>query len=461
MTEELLYKSVGGWQLTSYIASGKSALVFKGERDGVVGAVKIFDPELIERFGEDVQTARISRELTLKNDSHDNLIGILDGGMCTIHKLYYVIMQYLDEPNLATVLSDVPRGRIWPLVSQVAAAARFLETKGLAHRDIKPENIAISRDFSHATLLDLGVIRPIGDSGLTDDEHRVFIGTLQYSSPEFLFRKEIDSQDGWRAVTFYQLGAVLHDLIMRRRIFQDFIHPYGLLVQMVEHQVPVIDAADVPPNLVLLAKNCLSKDPLHRLRFVKWEDFNVREMDDTSPAEAKERIRRRLQQNQATSPELVDVEAEREKRAVQRSLDQIRSLVHNSISEECIGSGLFPPLEIHDLLSPQLEAIVEVRFCASPEHGIRQLLHLLFSIKLLDRHSQAIQIRFVAALGDNGLTWDSSSDSRARPVFEGVLEESVLRKQLNNSLYITLDLAQRHSDTSNPEKTWLDPSIMP
>jgi len=75
-------------------------------------------------------------------------------------------------------------------------------------------------------LLDFGVLRPIGKPGLTDGTgHRSFIGTLQYSSPEFLLRKEEDSLLGWRAVTIYQIGGVLHDLVIRRPLFADFADP--------------------------------------------------------------------------------------------------------------------------------------------------------------------------------------------------------------------------------------------
>lgn len=48
LIKELTGKNIGGWQLSEYISSGKSALVFKGHKAGSVGAVKIFDPELVE-----------------------------------------------------------------------------------------------------------------------------------------------------------------------------------------------------------------------------------------------------------------------------------------------------------------------------------------------------------------------------------------------------------------------------
>lgn len=58
MAEELLGKSVGQWELIQYLGSGKSALVFKGECKGREGAVKVFDPEIVERFGKEIQLQR-------------------------------------------------------------------------------------------------------------------------------------------------------------------------------------------------------------------------------------------------------------------------------------------------------------------------------------------------------------------------------------------------------------------
>jgi len=61
---------------------------------------------------------------------------------------------------------------------------------GLAHRDIKPDNIVTSPDYAHATLLDLGVLK-ICLASITDhDQQRSFLGTLRYSPPELLLRKE-------------------------------------------------------------------------------------------------------------------------------------------------------------------------------------------------------------------------------------------------------------------------------
>jgi serine/threonine protein kinase len=250
---ELVGREVGDWRIEGRIDQGKSAVVFRAAGDGGLAAVKVFDPEMVERYGKTTQLARIERELQLRGRHHPNLIKILGGGECAKTGYLFVAMDLVDAPNLGSVLKSVPPARIWPIISQVASAARFLESLGLAHRDIKAGNIAVSRDYQQAVLLDLGVLRPFGVTGLTDTEKQSFVGTLQYSPPEFLVREEEDSPDGWRAVTFYQLGAVLHDLIMGEPIFANQCEPYGLLARAVERVIPKIENTLVPADLVVLA----------------------------------------------------------------------------------------------------------------------------------------------------------------------------------------------------------------
>ena len=224
LLEELRGHCVGGWQIQDLIRHGKSAAVFTAHQSPRTAALKIFDPELVARYGELTQLTRIHRELSLRDRHHPNLVDIYDGGRCPATGYHFLVMEYLAGDPLSMHIPTLPRPRIAVLLRQVASAAKFLEDNELVHRDIKPDNIVIDTTTGDATLLDLGVLRPINsDSTATDDDEvQHFLGTLQYSPPEFLLREEEDTVEGWRAVTFYQLGAVLHDLIERRPIFADF-----------------------------------------------------------------------------------------------------------------------------------------------------------------------------------------------------------------------------------------------
>ena len=255
MAEELKGKIIGGWRVVRYKGSGKSATVFEATRGRKKGALKVFDPELVSKFGVKKQMERIFREVDLIGKHHPNLIDIYDGGQCPETGHIYIVMKLLQAPNLAESLALVPRQKIWSFVAGVASAAQFLETLEIAHRDIKPENIAVTETFK-PILLDLGVIRPIGLSRAPDYEHaKYFLGTLQYSSPEYLFRKEEDTVEGWRALTFYQIGAVLHDLIMRKPLFEEYKEPFSQLVMAVKETLPTIEASDVDSDLCSLAKS--------------------------------------------------------------------------------------------------------------------------------------------------------------------------------------------------------------
>lgn len=267
---ELIGLSIGDWTIVDSYGHGKSAVVMKAKRGDEFSAIKVFHSELVERFGRDTQLARINRELDLVGADHPSLVKILAGGQAASGHLF-VQMEAVPWPNLAQVLKDVPESQVFLLLSQVASAARYLEGRGLVHRDIKPENIAVSPDFTKAKLLDLGVIRPFGISGLTDVDFRPFIGTLRYSPPEFLLRQEEDSVDGWRAVNFYQLGAVLHDLLTKTILFDEFSEPYPLLAKVIQENRPKVFGFDTV--LVRLAEYCLVKSPKTRIELVSWMDF--------------------------------------------------------------------------------------------------------------------------------------------------------------------------------------------
>ena len=151
------------WTVCDLIDFGKSAAVFAATCDGQDVALKIFDAELVERYGKHTQLNRIAREVSLAAHKHPNLVEIYDGGECLRTGFLYVVMERIDAPSLELALDDIPRNCIRRIMRNVAHAAQFLEKLKIAHRDIKPANIAVTSD--KAVLLDLGVIRAIANPG--------------------------------------------------------------------------------------------------------------------------------------------------------------------------------------------------------------------------------------------------------------------------------------------------------
>jgi len=436
MAKALDGTQVGGWTLGKLIGAGKSALVLEASHEGQVAALKIFDPELVERFGEESQLARIGRECLLIGESHENLVKVLDGGKCPKTGYLFVAMEHIRAPNLADSLTLVPREKISEIVSQVALAAKFLESKELAHRDIKPENIAILPDFSRAVLLDLGVIRPFGEPGLTDEDQRVFIGTLRYSSPEYLVRDEHDVPDGWRAITFYQIGAVLHDLIMRKPLFHEFSNPYAVLVEAVKSETPEIFASDLPERLVLLAKKCLVKKPEARLKLVSWDDFDVGKEDQDTRNSVRERVKQRQALRRVEisldSPQVTEAEV----------FDSFRDRIENIVRHECASSQAFPPFEV---VRANGVLRLDFEFSQSESCALGLPISFVFEGELIDLGSRSFVVR--ASFCTGKVSTLNFEDRIRVTAFKGPVVSENFSSSVSDLLWTGLDNAQKFLET--------------
>ena len=163
MATELLGQRVGEWTVGPYRGNGYSAVVVEAEKEDQNAALKIIDPEMIERSGIENQLRRVLREKELAGHGHSNLVDILDAGQCPESGHLFVAMERLSPLTLGRVRSRLQPAQIGPIIAQLARAARFLEGRGIAHRDIKPDNTVISPDYAQIKLLDLGVIHPPAD----------------------------------------------------------------------------------------------------------------------------------------------------------------------------------------------------------------------------------------------------------------------------------------------------------
>ncbi len=266
--------TVAGWELLEYLSHGKSAVVLRARRDETNAVIKVFHPGLIEQYGRDAQLIRVTRERELIDKRHPNMVRILDAGICETTGHLFVAMELAPGRPLSEVLASIPSANIARLIEQLASAAMQLENWGFTHRDIKPDNIHVSDDLSSLMLLDFGVLRPHDDDSATVlQASKAFVGTHQYSPSEMIHGCEEDTLDGWRAITFYQIGAVLHDLIARKPIFQYATARHADLVAAIDNDPVVVTSEEVDHRLCNLATRCLLKKPLERLELVHWEDF--------------------------------------------------------------------------------------------------------------------------------------------------------------------------------------------
>ena len=448
LADSLQGKAVGGWAINGRSGNGKSAVVLSGSKDGVTAAVKVFHPELVERYGKPVQLERIAREKSLIGAEHPNLVRILDGGECSATGHLFIVMEWLPYTPLSDALQLIPLQVVPHIIAQVASAARFLEDRSLAHRDIKPENVMVSSDFSRAVLMDLGVLRPIGISNLTDVDQRSFIGTLRYSSPEFLLRQEKDTVEGWRAVTFYQLGATLHDMLMKRPLFDDYSEPFSQLVDAVRHVIPKIYSDNA--RCVALANHCLVKNPATRLELVAWTDFSESNSAVASSATAaRDRIKLRQkyfkQGSRGQSTSLVDAQ-----RLVRAALDELCNRFESRIA------ALMNDMQCFPLRATRSEKFVADRRCKTCVHferddekGLSHRITMSFEITLLDENqgSPICRAACCAVFSNAGVSSEELKPSRH--FFTGEVQALLDGVELERQFLDALEEAYRLQDTGS------------
>ena len=264
-----------------FVASGGSAAVFKVTADDAIYAYKVYDPRFLSGERSPAEHRRLDLQKTLVGHACPSLVQVYE--ILEFEDTAIAKMEFLSWPTLKKSLTRIPDEKIENLIVQLVNAVVFLDDRGIVHRDIKPENIHISLDFNQLKLLDLGVVREIYqedvDSVAATDHGalRPFIATAQYSSPEYLFRLDAPSPELWKGLSIYQVGAVLHDMLMKRPLFGEIVDLGNrwLLARAVLEKVPSLD--DAKPGRLLrlkaLAVKALSKDLKNRLSMVDWKDF--------------------------------------------------------------------------------------------------------------------------------------------------------------------------------------------
>ena len=265
------------WTLRDQLGAGGTAPVFEVTSPDGARALKIYDEEFSSGQLREIEHNRIQQQLNLQNHDCPSLIQVYEGDV--FEDRLYLLMSRAPGTELEQRLPDIPRSKIRGIVHHVARACLFLQSRDICHRDIKPANIFVSDDFEHATLLDISVIRGIHDPvgvGTDHDGQLPVLATARYSPPEYLFRLIEPGPDLWHALTIYQLGALLHDLIVRVPLFQAEYEQSKSnryrFAWVVATQIPRIPASDVDDDLLFIAHRALDKDWARRSA-LRIEDF--------------------------------------------------------------------------------------------------------------------------------------------------------------------------------------------
>jgi len=265
------------WIVLDVAGRGGTAPVFTIQGPDRLYALKVYDEAFSSGEKGKIEAIRVQQQVALGRHGRPELVEVYDGGRFSDR--LFLLMNRAEGKELEKVLPEVPREKIRTIIDQIARACLFLRSHNLSHRDLKSANVFISDDFSQATLLDLSVTRDIYDPigiGTDHGNQLPVVATARYSPPEYLFRLEEPSPEYWHGIDIYQLGALLHDLIMKKPMFSDEYEASKenryRFAWAVATKTPTVQASDVDPDLVYLARRALDKD-WKRRRDLKIEDF--------------------------------------------------------------------------------------------------------------------------------------------------------------------------------------------
>jgi serine/threonine protein kinase len=266
-----------GWSVVDTAGKGGTAPVFGVNSPDGPKALKLFDLEFSTGDRGVESEKRVALQVGLGVHDCPYIVQTYGGGR--FEDRLFLLMNRAPGQELEKRLPDIPRSKIRQIIDQAAQACTYLRGRSLCHRDLKSANVFITDDFETITVLDLSVIREIQDPVGMGTDHGgqlPVVATSRYSPPEYLFRLVDPGAVLWHALDIYQLGGLLHDLIMREPMFQA---EYLLSKEnryrfawIVATQEPKLAADDVDNDLIFLARRALDKD-WKRRSALRLEDF--------------------------------------------------------------------------------------------------------------------------------------------------------------------------------------------
>ncbi|MFF5186705.1 Stk1 family PASTA domain-containing Ser/Thr kinase [Streptomyces sp. NPDC000345] len=254
----------GRYELGHVLGRGGMAEVYLAHdtRLGRTVAVKTLradlarDPSFQARFRREAQSAA--------SLNHPAIVAVYDTGEDYIDgvSIPYIVMEYVDGSTLRELLHSgrklLPE-RAMEMTIGILQGLEYAHRSGIVHRDIKPANVMLTRN-GQVKVMDFGIARAMGDSGMTMTQTAAVIGTAQYLSPEQAKGEQVDARSD-----LYSTGCLLYELLTVRPPFVGD-SPVAVAYQHVreEPQPPSVFDPEITPEMDAIVLRALVKDPNYR-----------------------------------------------------------------------------------------------------------------------------------------------------------------------------------------------------
>ncbi|XP_058056939.1 cGMP-dependent protein kinase 1 [Anopheles bellator] len=180
---------------------------------------------------------------------------------------------YRDKKYLYFLMEACLGGDVWTVLQKskffdertarfitgcVVEAFEYLHSRNMIYRDLKPENLMLD-DRGYIKLVDFGFAKRIGPNQKT----WTFAGTPEYVSPEIILNKGHD-----RAVDYWALGVLIHELLVGKPPFRGKNHmkTYNAILRGID----IIELPSrVPKKAQVLIKRLCRQTAAERLGYGK------------------------------------------------------------------------------------------------------------------------------------------------------------------------------------------------
>jgi serine/threonine protein kinase len=309
MADELIGKTIGGYEIIDRIGEGGMATVYLAHQQSMNRkvALKVLPRQFMS---DDTYLQRFEREVKIVSQlEHRSIIPVHDYG--EFEGQPYIAMRYMPAGSVDDLLRHGPINAdvILSIVQQIAPALDYAHSKDVLHRDLKPSNVLLD-DGGGAYITDFGIARLTGEGnpGITTQG---VVGTPAYMSPEQAQGKELDGRSD-----VYALGVMLFEMATGRRPFESET-PYSIAVMQVTQQPPMPrklnPAISTALESVILKSLKKNRDERYQTANALAEGLKLAierptAIHDTEPAIRKMDLRQQQERIQPPAPQPISVQ---------------------------------------------------------------------------------------------------------------------------------------------------------
>jgi len=259
--EKEVAQKFGKFEILEKLGQGGMGTVYKARDPGIgrIVALKtlnpdlLSDPKLLERFAKE---ARACGGL-----EHPNIVTIYEFDFGETSGQPFIAMQFIEGESLEKAIArraPMPLARKLQIISQFCKGLDYAHRHGLVHRDVKPANILVNNE-GKVKVVDFGIVHM---ESTTMTKTGIFMGTIQYASPEQVDGQHVDARSD-----IFSVGIVMYEFLAYRKPFDGT--NIGTVINQIlnKEPVPLSQVADgIPPELENMVSKCLRKQADERFQ---------------------------------------------------------------------------------------------------------------------------------------------------------------------------------------------------